>query len=67
MKVLINNARGKEIDQSLAIEIVKKSKAQLLEEFGTIKVRLKELQVYKRGEREAAIDGLPDVIASMYT
>jgi acyl-homoserine-lactone acylase len=67
MKVLINNARGKEINQSVAIDIVKKSKAQLLEEFRTIEVPLKELQVHKRGEREMPIDGLPDVIAPMYT
>lgn len=67
MKVLINNAKGKGIDQKLAVEIVEKSKSQLLEEFGTIEVPLEKLQVHKRGEVEMPIDGLPDVIAPMYS
>jgi acyl-homoserine-lactone acylase len=67
MKVLISNAKGKEIDRATAVEIVKKSKAQLIDEFGTIEVPLSKLQVHKRGEKEMAIDGLPDIIAPMYT
>ncbi|SMG10576.1 acyl-homoserine-lactone acylase [Marivirga sericea] len=67
MKVLINNAKGQEIDSATAIEIVKTSQAQLIEEFGTIQVPLAKLQVHKRGDVEIAIDGLPDVIAPMYT
>ncbi|WKK83354.2 penicillin acylase family protein [Marivirga arenosa] len=67
MKVLINNAKGKDIDEKLAVEIVEKSKSQLLEEFGTIEVPLEKLQVHKRGEVEMPIDGLPDVIAPMYS
>lgn len=67
MKVLINNAKGKDIDSTIAIEIVKKSKNQLMNEFGTIDVPLSKLQVHKRGETEMSIDGLPDVIAPMYT
>jgi len=67
MKVLINNAKGKEIDSSKAVQIVKSSQEQLLDEFGTIEVPLKNLQVHKRGDKEMVIDGLPDVIAPMYT
>ncbi|MGJ3234695.1 penicillin acylase family protein [Marivirga sp.] len=67
MKVLISNAKDKEIDRATAVEIVKKSQAQLIDEFGTIEVPLSKLQVHKRGEQEMAIDGLPDVIAPMYT
>ncbi|WP_375577860.1 penicillin acylase family protein [Marivirga tractuosa] len=67
MKVLISNAKGKEIDRATAVEIVKKSQAQLIDEFGTIEVPLSKLQVHKRGKKEMAIDGLPDVIAPMYT
>ncbi|WMN11130.1 penicillin acylase family protein [Marivirga salinae] len=67
MKVLINNAKGKEIDKATAVEIVKISQSQLIAEFGTIKVPLSELQVHKRGDKEMPIDGLPDVIAPMYT
>jgi acyl-homoserine-lactone acylase len=66
VKVLINNAKGKDIDSTSAVEIVKKSQAQLIGEFGTIEVPLSKLQVHKRGEKEMAIDGLPDVIAPMY-
>jgi acyl-homoserine-lactone acylase len=67
MKVIINNAKGQEIDNAKAIEIVKFSQAQLMEEFGTIQVPLEKLQVHQRGVLEMAIDGLPDVIAPMYT
>ncbi|MGM0581921.1 MAG: penicillin acylase family protein [Bacteroidota bacterium] len=67
MKVLINNAKGNSIDSTTAIEIVKESKNQLMDEFGTIEVPLMKLQVHKRGEKEKPIDGLPDVIAPMYT
>ncbi len=67
MKVLINNAKGKEIDKATAVEIVKISQAQLIAEFGTIKVPFSKLQVHKRGDKEMSIDGLPDVIAPMYT
>jgi len=67
MKVLLNNAKVAEIDSVKAIEIVKSAQAELLAEFGTIRVPLKKLQVHKRGDVEMAIDGLPDVIAPMYT
>jgi acyl-homoserine-lactone acylase len=67
MKVLISNAEGKDIDSTTAIEIVKKSQSQLIAEFGTIEVPLSELQIHKRGDTEMTIDGLPDVIAPMYT
>jgi acyl-homoserine-lactone acylase len=67
MKVLIKNAKGQKIDSAKAIEIVKVSQKQLIEEFGTIQVPLKKLQVHKRDDVEMAIDGLPDVIAPMYT
>lgn len=67
MKVLLNNAKVKDIDEAKAIEIIKLSQTQLIDEFGTIEVPLAKLQVHKRGEKEMAIDGLPDVIAPMYT
>jgi acyl-homoserine-lactone acylase len=67
MKVLIKNAKGQKIDSAKAVEIVKISQIQLIEEFGTIQVPLKKLQVHKRGDVEMPIDGLPDVTAPMYT
>jgi acyl-homoserine-lactone acylase len=67
MKVLITNAKGQKIDKAKAIEIVKKSQSQLIYEFGTIEVPLSKMQVHKRGDKEMPIDGLPDVIAPMYT
>jgi len=67
MKVLINNVKGKDMDRATAFEMIKKSQSQLIAEFETIEVPLSELQVHKRGDTEMAIDGLPDVIAPMYT
>ncbi|WKV11230.1 penicillin acylase family protein [Marivirga harenae] len=67
MKVLITHAKGKKIDKAKGVEIVKKSQSQLIAEFGTIQVPLSKLQVHKRGETEMPIEGLPDVIAPMYT
>lgn len=67
MKVLITNAKGQKIDKAKAVEIVKKSQSQLIYEFGTIEVPLSKMQVHKRGDKEIPIDGLPDVIAPMYT
>ena len=67
MKVLITNAKGQKIDKAKAVEIVKKSQAQMIYEFGTIEVPLSKMQVHKRGDKEIPIDGLPDVIAPMYT
>ncbi|WMN06922.1 penicillin acylase family protein [Marivirga arenosa] len=67
MKMIIVNAKGKVIDHKVAVNIVKSSQEQLLEAFGTIEVPLEKIQVHKRGEKEIPIDGLPDVIAPMYT
>jgi acyl-homoserine-lactone acylase len=67
MKVLMNNAKGKKINSANAVEIIKSAQAELINEFGTIEVPLEKLQVHKRGDVEMAIDGLPDVIAPMYT
>jgi len=67
MKVIMNNAKDQKIDKAKAVDILKTSQSQLMEEFGTIEVPLEKLQVHKRGDTEMAIDGLPDVIAPMYT
>lgn len=67
MKILLNNAKESIETEVQAVELLQKCKELLLANYGTIEVPLSRLQVHKRGTVEMPIDGLPDVIAPMYT
>ena len=63
----MNHAKQSLETEEQAIALIRESQEEVLENYGTLQLPLSKLQVHSRGDVEMPIDGLPDVIAPMYT
>lgn len=65
---IIEIAKGADVlSEDLAIEAIKSTKTHLLNNFGSTKVPLGDIQKLVRGDKAIPLPGLPDVLAAMYT
>jgi acyl-homoserine-lactone acylase len=64
---LVDRGRGTIATEQNLVEVIRLAKSELTEKYGTIYIPLGEYQVHQRGDMELALDGLPDVIATINT
>ncbi len=58
---------GVEIDKPLIVEAVRHAKDHLTKHFGTIKVKLSEIQRFVRQDKDYPVDGYSDVLMANYS
>ena len=67
MKTQLPLEYGHELAESEMVAVITKIKQSMLEEYGSIKVKLGDYQRHIRGKVDIAISGGPDVLAAIHT